>query len=73
MRGLLNSGYSREEFDIYPEDLPMAIAQGLQRLLGYIAVRHRERGILKQYITGNLSHWVADFTDDLRAGVFKVR
>lgn len=63
-RGLDSLDFEIEEFE-----KPM---QGVdvQPIKGQVTVKRVSTGIQKTYKAGQMSHWVADFVDDLRKGVF---
>jgi len=66
---ILRRGMDPLDFEIEEFEKPM---QGVdvQPINGQVTVKRISTGIQKTYKAGQMSHWVVDFADDFRKGVF---
>jgi hypothetical protein len=66
---ILSSGLDPTDFELTEREEPMH-GTGVQPIIGQVKVRRKSTGAHKIYRAGHMSHWAADFVDDLKHGVF---
>ncbi len=62
-------GRKKEEFELSESQDPIPTA-GVHPLTGIVTIKNKITGSTKTYRCGHGSHWVVDFEDDLKKGVF---
>ncbi len=59
----------KEEFELSLSQDPIPTAS-VYPLTGIVTIKNKITGATKQYRCGHGSHWVVNFEDDLKRGVF---
>ena len=62
-------GRKKEEFELSVSQDPIPTT-GVHPLTGIVTIKNKITGSTKTYRCGHGSHWVVDFEDDLKKGVF---
>ena len=66
---ILSKGLDPSDFELTEWEEPMH-GVGVQPIKGQVNVKRKSTGVHKTYRSGHLSHWAADFVEDLKQGVF---
>ena len=66
---ILSKGLDPSDFELTMREEPMH-SLGVQPIIGQVNVERKSTGAYKKYRAGHYSHWVADFMEDLKLGVF---
>jgi hypothetical protein len=66
---ILSKGFDPSDFEVIELENPMR-GVDVQPITGQIKVIRKFNGVNKTYKAGHMSHWTADFVDDLKGGLF---
>jgi hypothetical protein len=66
---ILSRGFELSDFEFTEKEDPMH-GLGVQPITGHVTVRRKSNNVSRTYRAGHWSHWVADFDEDLKRGVF---
>ena len=66
---ILSKGLSPSGFELEHLKKPMQ-GGNIQPIIGQVTVRRKSTDIQRTYKAGHMSHWVADFVDDFKRGIF---
>jgi len=65
-------GFDPEEFNLEEHDYVETPESGIIfSPNAKLTITQKKTNISRTYSTGNATHWVADFSEDLRKGIFK--
>lgn len=62
-------GHNKEDFELSVSQDPIP-SSDVHPLTGIVTIKNKFMGSTKSYRCGHGSHWVVDFEDDLKKGVF---
>ena len=65
---ILAKGLDPSDFELTEWEEPIGVV--VQPNIGQVRVKRKSTGVHKTYRAGDRSHWVVDFEEDLKMGVF---